>query len=297
MTLVAVRAPRPVAAMVSAAGQVQRRYRGSLRVAGAARHRRPGAPADAASRLRPSARARDRAGARDASSCAVARRAGGGRAGAGKRHPVRGDLRAAEGDRGAVHRARHGFGVPLRQPHHGAGFGPRAARRPAGARSPRTRRCAPSISGPPPMAEPLLRVEGVRAGYGEAVVIDDIGFTLGEGESLAVLGRNGMGKTTLILTLMGQTRLMGGADESARHPLRALADQRARRAGPGLGAAGAQHFPLAHRRGKSRRRGAPGPLERGARVRAVSRASPSGGAISATNCRAASSRCWRSPAR
>jgi branched-chain amino acid transport system ATP-binding protein len=60
------------------------------------------------------------------------------------------------------------------------------------------------------MAEPLLNIEGVRAGYGEAVVIDDIGFTLGEGESLSVLGRNGMGKTTLILTLMGHTRLMGG---------------------------------------------------------------------------------------
>ena len=60
------------------------------------------------------------------------------------------------------------------------------------------------------MAEPLLLVEGLRAGYGEAVVIDDIGFSLGEGESLAVLGRNGMGKTTLILTIMGQTRLMGG---------------------------------------------------------------------------------------
>ena len=61
------------------------------------------------------------------------------------------------------------------------------------------------------MAEPLLKVEGVRAGYGDAVVIDDIGFTLGEGESLAVLGRNGMGKTTLILTLIGHTRFMGGA--------------------------------------------------------------------------------------
>ncbi|HEY5210164.1 MAG TPA: ABC transporter ATP-binding protein [Stellaceae bacterium] len=60
------------------------------------------------------------------------------------------------------------------------------------------------------MAEPLLEVAGVRAGYGDAVVIDDIGFSLGQGESLAVLGRNGMGKTTLILTLMGATRLMGG---------------------------------------------------------------------------------------
>jgi branched-chain amino acid transport system ATP-binding protein len=60
------------------------------------------------------------------------------------------------------------------------------------------------------MPEPLLNVEGVRAGYGDAVVVDDIGFALEQGESLAVLGRNGMGKTTLILTLMGHTRFMGG---------------------------------------------------------------------------------------
>ena len=60
------------------------------------------------------------------------------------------------------------------------------------------------------MAEPLIRIEGVRAGYGDAVVIDGIGFSLDEGESLAVLGRNGMGKTTLILTLMGQTRFLAG---------------------------------------------------------------------------------------
>jgi branched-chain amino acid transport system ATP-binding protein len=60
------------------------------------------------------------------------------------------------------------------------------------------------------MPEPLLKVEGVRAGYGDAVVIDEIGFELGEGQSMALLGRNGVGKTTLILTLMGHTRLFGG---------------------------------------------------------------------------------------
>jgi len=60
------------------------------------------------------------------------------------------------------------------------------------------------------MAEPLLQIEAVRAGYGDAVVLDDVGFNLEEGQSLAILGRNGMGKTTLILTLMGQTRLFGG---------------------------------------------------------------------------------------
>ncbi|HEX7810945.1 MAG TPA: ABC transporter ATP-binding protein [Burkholderiales bacterium] len=60
------------------------------------------------------------------------------------------------------------------------------------------------------MAE-LLRLEGVHAGYGEAVVLEDIALTMEEGGSLAVLGRNGMGKSTLLNSVMGLTRLHGGA--------------------------------------------------------------------------------------
>jgi branched-chain amino acid transport system ATP-binding protein len=60
------------------------------------------------------------------------------------------------------------------------------------------------------MAE-LLRVEGLSAGYGEAVVLDGISFALGEGETLALLGRNGTGKTTLINTLAGATRQHAGS--------------------------------------------------------------------------------------
>ncbi len=60
------------------------------------------------------------------------------------------------------------------------------------------------------MAE-LLRLDNVSAGYGEAVVLEDISLSLAEGDSLALLGRNGMGKTTLLVTLMGLTRLRGGA--------------------------------------------------------------------------------------
>jgi branched-chain amino acid transport system ATP-binding protein len=61
------------------------------------------------------------------------------------------------------------------------------------------------------MAEPLLRLEGVRAGYGEAVVLEEVSLEVPEHGSLAVLGRNGVGKTTLLLTIMGATRLMRGA--------------------------------------------------------------------------------------
>jgi branched-chain amino acid transport system ATP-binding protein len=60
------------------------------------------------------------------------------------------------------------------------------------------------------MAE-LLAVEGVTAGYGESVVLEDVSFALEEGDSMALLGRNGVGKTTLLVTLMGLTRLHRGA--------------------------------------------------------------------------------------
>jgi branched-chain amino acid transport system ATP-binding protein len=60
------------------------------------------------------------------------------------------------------------------------------------------------------MAE-LLAVEGLTAGYGEGVVLEDVSLALGEGDSLALLGRNGMGKTTLLVTLMGLTRRHRGS--------------------------------------------------------------------------------------
>jgi len=56
----------------------------------------------------------------------------------------------------------------------------------------------------------LLTMAGVSAGYGDAVVLDRIDLALGEGESLALLGRNGVGKTTLLATLMGFTRMRAG---------------------------------------------------------------------------------------
>jgi branched-chain amino acid transport system ATP-binding protein len=59
------------------------------------------------------------------------------------------------------------------------------------------------------MAE-LLRIENLHAGYGDAVVLCGISLSLAEGEAVAVLGRNGMGKTTLIATLMGATRVHSG---------------------------------------------------------------------------------------
>lgn len=56
----------------------------------------------------------------------------------------------------------------------------------------------------------LLALNEVRAGYGEAVVLDGVSLTLNEGDSLALLGRNGVGKSTLLVTLMGLARQHGG---------------------------------------------------------------------------------------
>lgn len=59
------------------------------------------------------------------------------------------------------------------------------------------------------MAE-LLRLEGLKSGYGEAVVVQGIDLVLEKGRSLALLGRNGTGKTTLLNTLVGATRRHAG---------------------------------------------------------------------------------------
>jgi branched-chain amino acid transport system ATP-binding protein len=57
----------------------------------------------------------------------------------------------------------------------------------------------------------LLEVRGLRAGHGRAVVLDDVSLRLAEGEALAVLGRNGVGKTTLIDSIVGVTRRFAGS--------------------------------------------------------------------------------------
>jgi branched-chain amino acid transport system ATP-binding protein len=82
------------------------------------------------------------------------------------------------------------------------------------------------------MAE-LLAVEGLTAGYGDATVLEDVALSLEEGDSLALLGRNGMGKTTLLVTLMGFTRLHRGTLRWRGRDLAALPTHRRSRSGIG----------------------------------------------------------------
>jgi branched-chain amino acid transport system ATP-binding protein len=93
------------------------------------------------------------------------------------------------------------------------------------------------------MAEPLLRLEGVRAGYGEAVVLDDVSLEVPEHGSLAVLGRNGVGKTTLLLTIMGTTRLTRGAILWRGENITAMPPHRRARGGIGWVAQEREIFP------------------------------------------------------
>ena len=72
------------------------------------------------------------------------------------------------------------------------------------------------------MAE-VLKLSGVRAGYGETVVLEDIAFSLPERGALAVLGRNGVGKTTLLATLIGHTTFHAGRIEYQGRAIEGLA--------------------------------------------------------------------------
>jgi branched-chain amino acid transport system ATP-binding protein len=64
-----------------------------------------------------------------------------------------------------------------------------------------------------------LKLEGVRSGYGPTVVLEDVGLVLEERGSLAILGRNGVGKTTLFATIMGLTTFHAGSIRSRGRPI------------------------------------------------------------------------------
>ena len=61
------------------------------------------------------------------------------------------------------------------------------------------------------MAEAALLLDNVSAGYGETVVLENIKLALAPGETVSVIGRNGVGKSTLLATIMGHTTLHGGS--------------------------------------------------------------------------------------
>ena len=92
------------------------------------------------------------------------------------------------------------------------------------------------------MAE-ALSLRGVRAGYGETVVLEDVGFDLPERGALAVLGRNGVGKTTLLATVMGHTTFHAGSIEYRGKPVARLPVYERSRLGIGLVPQAREIFP------------------------------------------------------
>ena len=84
------------------------------------------------------------------------------------------------------------------------------------------------------MTEQLLEVRGLHAGYGETVILEDVALHLAAGEALAILGRNGVGKTTLMTTLLGLNKVHAGSISFAGRDISSLPPHRRARLGLGL---------------------------------------------------------------
>ena len=93
------------------------------------------------------------------------------------------------------------------------------------------------------MSANLLVVEGMRAGYGDAVVLEDVSLDVPEHGSLAVLGRNGVGKSTLLLSIMGYTQVSRGRVVWRGADVTALQPHRRARSGIGWVAQEREIFP------------------------------------------------------
>ncbi len=91
--------------------------------------------------------------------------------------------------------------------------------------------------------QPLLVLEDVRAGYGDATTLEDVSFDVASNGSLAVLGRNGVGKSTLLLTIMGLTRQTRGHIRWHGRDITRMAPHMRARAGLGWVAQEREIFP------------------------------------------------------
>jgi branched-chain amino acid transport system ATP-binding protein len=89
----------------------------------------------------------------------------------------------------------------------------------------------------------VLRVEGLKAGYGDATILFGVDLAVGRGEILTLMGRNGMGKTTTIRAVMGLVRPSAGRVEMEGRELAGLPPYRIAKAGLGLVPEGRQIFP------------------------------------------------------
>ncbi|MBV9859064.1 MAG: ABC transporter ATP-binding protein [Alphaproteobacteria bacterium] len=89
----------------------------------------------------------------------------------------------------------------------------------------------------------MLEVTGLEAGYGDSRVLFGVDFAVGAGEIVSLLGRNGMGKTTTIMTVMGILHARAGAVRFGGEPIHTLPPHRVAQCGIGLVPEGRQIFP------------------------------------------------------
>ena len=93
------------------------------------------------------------------------------------------------------------------------------------------------------VADPLLRVSGLQAGYGASQVLFDVSLAVAAGEVVTLMGRNGMGKTTTVRAILGLTRPDAGRVRFAEVEVAGLPPHRIARLGVGLVPEGRQVFP------------------------------------------------------
>ena len=153
------------------------------------------------------------------------------------------------------------------------------------------------------MAErPLLELDGIETCYGRSQVLFGMSLAIAPGEMVTLMGRNGMGKTTTVRSIMGLTRRAPAPSALPAKEIRGLPSYRIAQLGIGLVPEGRQMFPNLTVRENlvataANRAGAAQPWTLRARSARCFRGSPSGSAAWATSFPAASSRCWRSVAR
>src|SRR3984893_11214408 len=156
--------------------------------------------------------------ARDATQAAAARRAHGGHWARGKLAASRRTATAQRTPADRADRARHGNRLRAGGPHFRSDVRARPRERPACAdpRGPPGRRGLPRRRA---RMKPMLEVRGLAAGYGPAQVLFDVNLAIDAGEVVTLLGRNGMGKTTTINTIMGIVPARAGEATFQGRPL------------------------------------------------------------------------------
>jgi branched-chain amino acid transport system ATP-binding protein len=93
------------------------------------------------------------------------------------------------------------------------------------------------------VAEPLLALDRIDAGYGRSKVLHGVSLTIAPGEMVTLMGRNGMGKTTTVRAIMGLTPADAGSIRFAGEEIRGHAAYRVAKLGVGLVPEGRQIFP------------------------------------------------------